>query len=108
MVTASDAERIRLSPPGTAAEAPDQPHGHYRFRPGTPTVVVNLSHLAAPPAGERYHAWARLDGRTIALGTATPDEAGKAILVAEDPALASRPDEVWVTLGERRVLASTR
>ncbi len=51
--------------------------------------MITLSSLEP---GRRYAAWARVGGRTVALGSAAPDAAGRAILTAEDPALADAPE----------------
>jgi hypothetical protein len=99
MVTASDAERLRLAP---APGVPDASHAGYRHRAGVPLAVLTLSSLEP---GQRHEAWARVAGRTVALGAATPDAEGKALLIAEDPALAEAPEAVWVTLHGATVVA---
>ena len=95
MVTSSDAERLRLDAASGVSAAS---HGNYRRRAGVPLVVLTLSNLDPPPAARRYVAWALAGGRTIALGAATRDADGKALLIAEDPALAQPPEAVWVTV----------
>lgn len=94
MVTSSDAESIHLSAVG---DTPAAAHGNYRRRDGSTTIVLTLS--ALPAAGDRaFVAWARASDAWIKLGTASPGDDGKALLIAEDPRLAARPERVLVTL----------
>ena len=99
LVTASDAERLRLD---AAPGVPAASHANYRHQASAPLAVITLSSLEP---GQRYAVWAQIGGRTVALGTAAPDAGGKALLIAEDPALAGAPDAVWVTRGPATVLA---
>jgi RNA polymerase sigma factor (sigma-70 family) len=95
MLTSSDSEALRM----TAAGVPDsRVHGVYRHRPGSPVAVFTLSNFPPAPAGRVYRAWALQAGTWIPLGDAVPDAAGHARRIAENPALASRPERVEVTL----------
>ncbi|HEY1434527.1 MAG TPA: sigma-70 family RNA polymerase sigma factor [Thermoanaerobaculia bacterium] len=95
MLTSSDAQALRLTAaPGTSP----QTHGVYRFRAGTPTVVLTLSNFPAAPAARTYQAWALLGGRWTSVGTARPDSSGRARLIAEGPAFALRPEALEVRL----------
>jgi len=95
MLTSSDSEALRMTAPG----APDsRVHGVYRHRPGAPVVVFTLSNFPPAPAGRVYRAWALHAGTWIPLGDARPDASGHARVIAEHPALASRPDALEVTL----------
>jgi RNA polymerase sigma-70 factor (ECF subfamily) len=98
MLTLSDSETLRLSP---VPSAPPATHGNYRFRPNDATAVVTLSHFAPAPEGHVYQAWARVNGKWISLGLAVPDPTGRALLIAEDPALRSRPEVVEITLEKK-------
>lgn len=94
LVTASDAQNLRLGPvPGV----PDATHARYRGAAGRSIAVLTLSNFAPPPVGETYQAWVRHGTTWRSLGTVTPDATGAARLVAEDPALAVLPDAVQVT-----------
>jgi hypothetical protein len=90
MVTASDAQVVRIP---AAAGAPPEAHGNYRYRKGVDLAVVTLSEL--PP--DAYRAWARFGDRWVVLGDATPDQGGKALLVAQSGELVDRPDALVVT-----------
>jgi RNA polymerase sigma-70 factor, ECF subfamily len=95
MLTASDSETIRLTAaPGVA----ERTHGNYRARPGGTIAVVTFSNFSPPPAGRTYQAWARHGATWTSLGAAVPDSAGRARLIAEGSALATRPDEIRVTV----------
>jgi RNA polymerase sigma-70 factor (ECF subfamily) len=96
VATSSDVAPRHLSPlaPGLPAGA----HGGYRARPGSETAILTVSALPAPPAGRSYVAWVRIAARWIRLGTVVPDAGGHGRLIAEDPALATPPDEVRVSL----------
>jgi hypothetical protein len=95
MLTSSDARSVRLAAPGQPDSAA---HGVYRHRPGAPVAVFTISRFPAAPGGRVYRAWAQVRGEWVALGTLAPDSAGHARTIAEDPALASAPDRVEVTL----------
>jgi RNA polymerase sigma-70 factor (ECF subfamily) len=95
LLTSSDAQALRLTAPG----APESPiHGVYRYRPGSPIAVLTLSNFPPAPAGRVYRAWALRGGTWVPLGDARPDASGHARRIAEHPALASRPDQLEVTL----------
>ena len=94
MLTSSDSVSLRLGPsPG----APAGTHATYRFRPGSPIAVVTLSQFPTAASGETDRAWALVGGRWILLGEAVPDRDGRARLIAEDPALAGRPERLVVS-----------
>lgn len=95
MLTASDSEAIRLT---AAAGVPEKTHGTYRARPGAPIALVTFSNFGPAPAGRAYQAWARHGARWTSLGVAVPDSAGRARLISEDQAIATRPDEIEVTI----------
>jgi RNA polymerase sigma-70 factor (ECF subfamily) len=95
MLTSSDAVALRLS---AAPAVPPEAHATFRFRPGSPTAVVTLSHFPAAAAGEADRAWARIRGRWILLGEGVPDAAGHARFIAENDALGMPPERLAVTL----------
>lgn len=95
MLTASDSEALRLS---AAPGVPEKTHGVYRSRPGATIAVVTFSNFAPAPPGRVYQAWARHGAAWTSLGTALPDSAGKARLIAEGTRLSLRPDAVEVTV----------
>jgi len=98
MLTMSDSETLHLSP---VPSAPAATHGNYRFRPNDATAVVTLSNFAPAPEGHVYRVWARVNGKWISLGLALPDSTGRALLIAEDPALRARPEIVEITLEKK-------
>lgn len=95
LVTSSDVSPRRLT---AAPGAPAAAHGNYRSRPGTPLAVLTVSHLAQPPGGRQYAAWAGRAGRWILLGTVHPDALGSGLLIAEGAELAAPPEALVVTL----------
>jgi RNA polymerase sigma-70 factor (ECF subfamily) len=95
MLTASDSEALRLS---AAPGVPETTHGVYRSRPGAPIAVMTFSNFDPAPPGRVYQAWARHGAVWISLGTALPDSAGRARLIAEGTSLSLRPDAVEVTV----------
>jgi RNA polymerase sigma factor (sigma-70 family) len=95
LVTASDAESLRLAP---AAGTPDVSHGHYTTRPGTPLAVLSLSYLPPPPAGQVYQAWVLERGAWRSLGSTAVDASGHALVIAEGPDLGQLPEALQVTL----------
>ncbi|MEO7110841.1 MAG: sigma-70 family RNA polymerase sigma factor [Polyangiaceae bacterium] len=97
MVTASDVVPLHLVPPGSAIADHPQIHGSYRGRPGVDVGVLTATMLPALAAGNEYDAWLRQGEHWILLGTLQPREDGRALLVADDPALETAPDEVRVT-----------
>jgi len=95
LVTASDAEVLRLAP---AAGTPDVTHGHYTDRPGTPMAVLSLSYFPPTPAGEVYQGWVRHRGTWRSLGIAHLDASGHAVVITEGAELDEPPEAVQVTL----------
>ncbi|HKA14558.1 MAG TPA: sigma-70 family RNA polymerase sigma factor [Myxococcota bacterium] len=95
LVTSSDVVPLRLE--ATPGFAPDA-HANYRSRPGTPIAVLSLSHLPPAPTGRIYQAWVRHGESWISFGTAAPDAAGKARIVAQGPELAVPAEALEVTL----------
>jgi len=95
MLTSSDSEALRMTAPGDPSS---RIHGVYRHRPGSPTAVLTLSNFAPPPAGKVYRAWALHAGTWVPLGDAISDVSGHPRRIADDQALASRPDRLEVTL----------
>jgi RNA polymerase sigma factor (sigma-70 family) len=98
MVTASDVVPLHLVPPGAPASPPPLVHGGYRGRAGSDDGVLTTSALPTPEAGYEYEAWLRHGDRWIWLGNVTPKSDGTSLLVAEDPSLATAPDEIRVTV----------
>jgi RNA polymerase sigma-70 factor (ECF subfamily) len=95
MVTASDITTLHIpAAPGVSGGV----HGSYRGRPSTPLAVLALHDLPSAPAGRTYQGWARSNGTWISMGTALSDSQGNALLVAENPALATFPQTVEVTV----------
>jgi hypothetical protein len=97
LVVDSEVQPVRME---AARGLPAAVHGTYRGHSGTELAVVTLSNLPPAPAGRTYQAWVQVDGRWISLGTARPDASGnpRLLLIAEDPALAGRPERLEVTL----------
>jgi len=94
MLTSSDAVALRLA---AAPGVPPEAHATFRFRPGSATAVVTLSHFPAAARGETDRGWARIGGRWILLGEAVPDAAGHARFIAEDAAIGNPPERLTVT-----------
>ncbi len=95
MLTSSDSQALRL----TAPRNPESPiHGVYRYRPGSPIAVLTLSNFPPAPGGRVYRAWALHGGTWIPLGDPRPDASGHARLIAEHPALSSRPDRLELSM----------
>jgi RNA polymerase sigma-70 factor (ECF subfamily) len=95
LVTASDAENIRLAP---APGIPVDTHARYRGRTGTTIAVLTFSHFPPAPPGQTYQAWVQHQGRWTSLGTAEPDAKGDARLIADGPTLTVLPEAIQVTL----------
>lgn len=94
MLTSSETVSIRL----VAAPGRDPAtHATYRFRPGSPIVVVTLSKFPSASPGEVDRVWASIGGRWVLLGEAVPDAAGHARLLAEAEPLARPPDRLVVS-----------
>jgi RNA polymerase sigma-70 factor (ECF subfamily) len=98
MLTSSEAQALRLTPAPGAPDVPAAAHALYRYRPGSPVVVITYSYFAPAREGRAYQAWALVDGRWISLGIARPDAEGRARLIAEDRALSAAPQALEVTL----------
>jgi RNA polymerase sigma-70 factor (ECF subfamily) len=95
LVTNSEVVPRRLGPaPGTNPAA----HGNYHGRPGVDLAVLTLSDLDPAPAGYEYRAWASHQGRWTLLGRAPLEGEGRSLIIAEEPALRSLPDQVLVTV----------
>lgn len=94
MLTSSDAVSLRLGP---AAGTPAGTHATYRYRPGSPIAVVTLSQFPPAAPGEVDRAWALAGGRWVLLGQAVAAPEGHPRLIAEDAALAGRPDRLVVS-----------
>jgi RNA polymerase sigma-70 factor (ECF subfamily) len=97
LLTSSDTQTTRVEGVGGA---PEGMHGNYRMRPGASVAVFSLSHSPALEAGAPYHAWVRIDGRWIALGTFMPDANGEATVIAVGSELGRAPEAIEVTVGE--------
>ncbi len=95
LMTASDAESLRLAP---AAGVPDVSHGHYTTRPGTPLAVLSLSYLPPAPAGKAYQGWVLEQGTWRSLGLTQVDANGHALVIAEGTDLGQLPEAIQVTL----------
>ena len=103
MLTSSETVALRLTVP---AEPAARSHALYRFREGSPIVVMTFSYFPPAPAGQIYRAWALESGRWILVGSSRPDALGHARLSQEDPALVRRPDALEVTLELESSLAA--
>ncbi len=98
IVTSSDSVNLRMGPvQGTPADT----HARYRSRPGVGMAVLTLSNFPPAPAGQTYQAWVRHGTTWASLGTAQPDAAGSARLIAESAELASAPEGLELTLEPR-------
>jgi RNA polymerase sigma-70 factor (ECF subfamily) len=95
LMTASDAESLRLAPAGGV---PAVSHGHYTARPGTPMAVLSLSYLPPAPNGQAYQGWVQEDGAWRSLGLTQVDANGHALVIAEGPDLGTLPAAIQVTL----------
>jgi RNA polymerase sigma-70 factor (ECF subfamily) len=95
LVTNSEVVPRRLGPaPGVNPAA----HGNYRGRSGIDLAVLTLSYLDPAPSGFEYRAWASHQGRWTSLGRVRLGDEGRALIIAEAPALRMLPDRVLVTL----------
>jgi hypothetical protein len=97
LVTTSELAPLRLTP-ASADVAPPNAHANYRGREGVNVAVLSTEFLPTPPSGKTYQAWVRHGATWTSLGTFTTNADGTAQLVAEDPALATPPDAVEITL----------
>ena len=95
MLTSSDSQALRL----TAPRNPASPiHGVYRYRPGSPIVVLTISNLPPAPGDRVYRAWALYGKTWVPLGDARPDASGHTRLMTEHPTLTSRPDRLELSM----------
>ncbi len=95
LVTAKDVAPLRLA---AAAGAPSAANGTYWGRAGTDVAVLTLSDLPPAPEGVRYRGWVQHADRWTSIGVASPDAAGSARLIADNPDLAFAPDALRVSL----------
>ncbi len=100
LTTSSEVTPVRLNAaPGT----PTETHATYRARPGEPLAVMTFERFAPAPAGQTYRVWARYGDRWITLGVVPPkstavEGAEGALLILTQPAVATPPDGLEVTL----------
>ena len=103
---------VPLVPSATGVPAGDPAmHAAFRSRPGSPTVVLTLSHFSKPPAGLRDVAWVRRGATWRKLVTLAVGPDGSALAVAEGADLATAPDRILIALesnGPGAVVPSTR
>jgi RNA polymerase sigma-70 factor (ECF subfamily) len=97
LVTTSELTPLRLTPV-SAQVAPANAHANYRGREGVNVAVLSTEFLPVAPSGSTYQGWVRHGDTWTSLGTFTPNADGTAQLVSEDPALATPPDAVEITL----------
>ncbi len=95
MVTLSDSTATHVP---AAPGVPQETHGSYRSRFGTPVAVLALHNFAAASQGKTYQGWVLHQGKWISLGTVLPDVNGNAVLIADNPGLAAAPEAIQVTL----------
>ncbi|MDQ6906642.1 MAG: sigma-70 family RNA polymerase sigma factor [Chloroflexota bacterium] len=99
LVTSSDVTPLRLTvAPGFSAKT----HATYRGRPGETLAVMTFEDFAPAPVGQRYQVWARHNGQWVSLGTMEPDADGNALRIIENPANATLPEALQVTLEPAR------
>jgi RNA polymerase sigma factor (sigma-70 family) len=98
MVTASDVVPLHLVPPGAPTSPPPIVHGGYRGRVGSDDGVLTTTALPTPDAGYEYDGWLRHGDSWTWLGVVAPKSDGSSLLIAEDPSLATAPDEIRVTV----------
>jgi hypothetical protein len=95
LVTSSDIVPLRLEP---VAGVDPQTHATYRARPGESLAVFTFSNFAPAGPGQTYRIWARTGQGWINLGNVPLDEFGNGRLVIENPAFATTPVQLEVTL----------
>lgn len=102
MLAASDVTARRLLPPVQprpgVAVGDSALHATYRSRPGSPTIVLTLSHFAPAPRGFHYVAWGYQEPNWRKLRTLSVKPDGTGLTIVEDPHLAATPDRLEVTL----------
>jgi RNA polymerase sigma-70 factor (ECF subfamily) len=96
LVTTSDLVPLRLGP--VSVDVPAHAHANYRSRAGNGLVVLTVEGLPTPTSGQTYQAWARHGERWTSLGTFAPDSTGSARLIADNPALATPPDALQISV----------
>ncbi len=95
LVTSSDVTPIRLNVmPGIITKT----HATYCGRPGETLAVMTFENFAPAPSGQTYQVWARHNGQWVSLDTMKPDTNGYALLIIENPANATPPEALQVTL----------
>jgi hypothetical protein len=94
VMTADDLLLVSLSglPPATAAQA------KAFVSRSQNAILFTARDLPALPAARVYQLWAVAGGRAISAGTFVPDARGRTQLVADVPALTTRPDALAVTV----------
>ncbi len=95
MVTDSSATVIHLP---AISGVPQQIHGSYRGKPGTPIAVIALDNFPAALQGMTYQGWVLERGKWVSVGTINPDANGRGVLIAESPDLATAPEAIQVTV----------
>ena len=98
MLTSSHAQTLRLLAPGFAGDPEQAMHAAYRGEPGVPTAVLTLAHFPTAPTGRHYEVWAVVNGAWRDLGSVAPDASGHAMHILEDPALATWPAALRITV----------
>jgi RNA polymerase sigma-70 factor (ECF subfamily) len=98
LVTTSELVPLRLIPPAGSTNVTSGAHANYRGRAGENLMVLTTEALPTAPAGRVYQAWALHGGHWTSLGTFSVDANGGARLIAEDPALATPPETVEITI----------
>ncbi len=94
LLTNSTTQELRLVTP--AGNSPT--HAAYRSHAGFTVAVLNMEHFSPAPHGHVYQAWLLHDGVWTSLGTMMPDGSGAARLIIQNPAVASTPDALEITL----------
>ena len=94
VMTADDLLLVSLSglPPANAAQA------KAFVSQSQNAILFTARDLPALPAARVYQLWAVAGGQAISAGTFVPDARGRSRLVAEVPALTTRPDALAVTV----------
>ena len=98
MLTSSRAQILRLVTPGFTGDAEQAMHAAYRGESGVSTAVLTLAHFPAAPEGRHYELWIAANGIWRDLGSVTPDASGRARRILEDPALATWPGALRITV----------
>jgi RNA polymerase sigma-70 factor, ECF subfamily len=96
LLATSELVPLRLTP--VTSSVPAGAHANYRGRVGNELAVLSTELLPQPEAGTTYQGWARHADQWTSLGTFRTDANGLAQVIAENPALATPPDAVEITL----------